>query len=274
MRSGLRSRTGPGESGDQLEAYNWLRRRPDVADEPTLVYLARLGAPAASAPDVETRRWQDFAAMIQKWSAAADIDGRQRWLIGDYLTYLRERGLMMSDPFPLDAREVVARQWNLRHTLDELHTMIRERLGRAGWEGVPVRWAQRTGGPIDYWPGRWWSVYRARPADLYPACDFEVLLTGLTPEDDDDPEPMFSPGLVWREDRDRPNPIEDTDWLLQMLAVRFDDGTRFEIAAEQSKLRRPVLMADVPGRSLADQADVLGAFSHETFKVLEAHAPR
>jgi hypothetical protein len=150
--------------------------------------------------------------------------------------------------------------------------MVRERLERSGWEPVPDRWAQRYGGSIDVWPGQWWSVYRTQPAEAYPSCDFEVMLTGLTPEDEHS-EPTFNAGLVWRSHRELANPVGDSDWVRELLGTKPDDNVAFEIAAAQGKVRRSRLIADVPGVTLAHQADAMAEFANTTFAALRSHPP-
>ncbi|WP_372787881.1 PD-(D/E)XK nuclease family protein [Paraconexibacter sp.] len=266
-----------GESGEQLSNYQEaLARRGTHERQPRLVYLNRLGAHRATPSNVPTHRWQGLAAHLARWlQAAVEISPQHVWLLNDYLAYLKERGLAMTEPIPTDARAVVERQWQLWETLETLHDLVSERLESLGWARLNESWAQKKGGSIKVWPGEWWSVYRAQPADRYPACDFEAMLVGLTPEDADG-VPTFSAGLVWRSDRASSNPIADLEWRerLQTLSRERDASQPFQpCGGGESKLHLRVPVDTLAAPSLAEQAEAMVEVAHDAFAMLRELPP-
>jgi hypothetical protein len=261
------------EGHDQVARYLASLARRDAATK-KLFYLSRLGTkpPQAAAKSL---RWQTLGRQLEDGIARVrnELSPDSLWLVHDYLTYLKERGLASSDPLRTDLRDLTTRIDQARGALALLCEMVSEEL-EADW---PLRddWGRlRTsdGGPISCWPERWWGVHRATPKSSYPNCDFDWVLWGVRGQ----PAPArVATGLIWR--GGFPNPLEDEGWVARMLALDPDDPFgKFESPDryDNRRLYRSVTLERLAQKSsLNDQAELLSELVSRTFALLKQHPP-
>jgi hypothetical protein len=268
-----------GESGHtQVSGYrDALDTKPEPRKE--LVYLSRLGAALPAGEHAKPVRWQSFGATLQQGLDEVDSDlaPDARWIVQDYLNYLKERGLADSNPVPSDLPEIAATFQSTRSALRRLAYALAEEVEARGWPLAAQRDPVSGGGKKPrFWPGQWWGVHEARPAS-YSACDFDWVLWGFGDHGSGDATPRFAAGLIWRSGRAGENPVENGDWLSRMLALDPPDGFgRFESPEryDGTRVYRSVPLERVTAEtSVNDQARLLTDLVDGTYALLVEHAP-
>jgi hypothetical protein len=253
------------ESGDQLLRY-WHALETEPAKYKALIYLTRTGADPPSVRDASSFRWSDVAKVVADSleEHAAVLDAAQQWILTDYLGYLKERGLAMTEPlqptFPLVLREFQSVLERLR----ALRGMVNDLVCDARWVHV----SEGFGKNADDWHD-WWAAYEPQPGDAYRGSAFDWGMLNLSEAED----PIFIAGLWLGESWDH---LERRSWIEHVIGLPpVEGGAPFEdpVGHGGERLCRSVRLVDLPGGQLTDQARAMAKFALETFEVLRAHPP-
>ena len=82
---------------DQLDRYYAALQLPEHRGDPrVLLYLPPVETGVHTKPNVPVWRWQDFGDLLKSFleKPLADTAERERWLVGDFIDYLKELNLM------------------------------------------------------------------------------------------------------------------------------------------------------------------------------------
>ena len=256
------------ESGDQLRRY-WEAQQKHPAKYKDLIFLTRTGTAPPSVPEVYPRRWADLAKVVAEWREqhADDPPPEQRWLIDDYLKYLRERGLAMTVPLAPDFADVLCGFATIVEKLQALQGMVNDQLQDAGW----IRTGHGFGANANDW-NDWWCAYQPEPADAYPDPDsaFDFGMLNLL----DGGRATFIAGLWFGESWD---PGLYRGWVDHMMGLPAGDSShQFEHPDRHSaeRLCRSIPFDELAADQLADQARAMAAFASATYDLLKTNPPR
>jgi hypothetical protein len=259
------------QSGDQLDTY--VRERPRFAPEGAVVYLSRVGSSRAARNDVLDVRWQGFGQQLAAWLASNEgvLGAAEAWLLRDYLLYLGEKGLTMTNPLAMDHLEEVALTYRQsRDRLARLHAMVHDRVSAEGWEQLHLQdGARRTD-----WPASWWAVYAADPRDAYPGSDFQWAMEGFDGTGTDAPRPRICAGLIYRSETGEPSPVLALWGIVRKVRPGDNFGAFANPAAYGGyRVYRELTLDRLAGeRSLGDQAELLARLALTTFDLLRDRA--
>lgn len=265
-----------GESGDQLAHYydQLLQRAEGEGAEPWLVYLTRLGADRPSHSEAKVVTWEEFATHIEGWlrDSRDGLNSKDRFLVEDYLQYLRERELVPASPLRTDVlRRVVAEFEEARLQLEQLHTILDERVQDDGWLPIAESWGRRAGGKRPAtWPREWWGAYRSQ-GGFPEGNDFDFVLE--LPEAESEPIEILA-GLIWRREGG-PRPLEERTWVTDVLQLSPSDGFgEFSIFDAGRRLYRRLALAELDEeQTLGKQAERAASFVTSTFSLLRDAGP-
>ena len=226
------------ESGDQLTRYlNGLDK--ESVTSKALVYLTRTRAAPPSVAGVSVWHWSDVGQVIAESRArrADELNGGQLWLIEDYLLYLRERGLAVTEALAPDFTKVMHDFAETSEKLRMLRGMVDDRLRDAGWEKT----AEGFGKTAADWDDLW-VAYVPQPERAYASCAFDWGILDLSSGD----EPVVIAGLWFGADW---APAGHETWLENMLVVRHtEDPVPFRPNSVSKGALRPLRGAVVTSR--------------------------
>ena len=233
-----------------------------------LVYLTRTGATPPNVLEASAWRWPDVAKVISdsRQDHAGQLDAVQLWLLDDYLLYLKERGLAVTEALEPSFVTVMHDFKATAEKLLMLRKMVTDRLSDAGWTKGSEGFAKTASDWDDLW-----VAYEPRPESAYTAdCAFDWGILDLTSGQ----EPVVITGLWFGDNWDRD---AHGAWIDEMTGA---SGTqphmpfRDPAAFANERLCRSRPFADLPNGQLADQAEAIATFVLETFNLLATSPPK
>lgn len=260
---------GTGLHEDQLESY---------AADMTLELQTRadlvLLAPRASMPDVGDGatpvEWQRVARAIEAASRSNQFESGSRWLMDEFVTYLKEEGLADEEAlnpahvFVLSARPASDRAVARLIELGQQHVVK---------EWPSLREFSKRGGKPAHGPG-WWATFDVLPSGTAAATWRKAWFEWSLREDEFRGQPRdafaFCAGATFQSMKDSPLSISGNEaWLAALTAEGFE-----RVQAWYWRLWRPLypeqLMAET---TLEAQGRKLGEWILESFRLLSASPP-
>ena len=202
------------------------------------------------------------------------------WLGKDFVEFLKERGLLSSEPIPPDLESILAGFARAQDALGRLQLLVDERL-----EGDPnhPRWQRPTDQPSLSahlargswkWPLEYWSAFEPTPRERYRDCYFEWGLRGWHTQPAE--PPSFYAGVsCWNDDRG--DPLKDPSLRERAAQIARERGLResfgepgkfTDVTSEYALYQQLPLTALQACDSLDQQAERIANFINLTFEVL------
>lgn len=264
---------GAGVHGTQLDDYERDIAFTD-ADHRLVVVLAprqsldELVDVPESMPVVS---WQAVAEVVRRWAKHRDLGSVERFLLNDYLAFLREEGLM--DEELLTAEHAFA----LRAAPAAVSTTAK--LMELADDYIAKHWGprgQNKGGKNPAYGPEYWAHYELAPRDGEPppatwrSSTFEWGLFG----DQDREEPrnafVFFAGATFFAARDDPSKVaENAEWLTARRQDRYEYFNSWFWRLFRFRYPEELLAAT----TLDEQVERLGSWVVESFQLLADYPP-
>jgi hypothetical protein len=152
--------------GDQLFAYERdIMAMPAGSGRLVVVVAPRQAPPREQdlPSNIPLVTWQSIARRIETWAAAQEMEQPARFLLDEYLRYLREERLMDRNKFTVEMAQAIAWRDIANDTIEELCRITRDQVEstwgpRSGEERFRTQPAFGTGYWVSYDPPNpWWD---------------------------------------------------------------------------------------------------------------------
>lgn len=264
---------GAGVHGTQLTDYETDIALAD-ADHRRVIVLAprETAGELSSVPDtMPVVEWQAVAEVVRRWAKRPDVGEVERFLLNDYLAYLREEGLM--DEELLTAEHAFA----LRAARAAMNTVAK--VMELTDVYIAQHWGPRgtkKGGRNPAYGPDYWAHYSLSPEGSGPAPEtwrsttMEWGLFGDAARAEPRNAWTFVAGATFYAARDDPAKMpENAEWLAARRQDGFEHASMYYWRLFRFRYPEELLAAT----SLDGQVELLGSWVVESFRKLAATPP-
>jgi hypothetical protein len=268
----LEVKHGASVHGTQLTDYLKDIEAEDAGERLVLVLAPRqsidkLGDVPEAMPVIE---WQAVADAVRRWAKRPELEPVDRFLLEDYLEYLREEGLMDAEVLTAEHAFVLGAMneaWQAAGKLIEVaDSLVQERWG--------LRQKSAGGQKPAYGPD-YWAEYFAASGEDEPAATWRstTFWWGMYPDTYRD-EPrnayVFFSGATFYVAKDNPaNLPENLGWRAGMRKHDFESVSSYWWRLWRHLYPEELLVE----KTLTDQADRLASWVVGSFELLAANPP-
>jgi hypothetical protein len=258
-----------GADTHENQLANYLTDIPfETQDAARVVLLAPRGTMPEAPAQVPRVEWQSVGRLVRTWCRYEAAHGRAEWLGGEFISYLREEGLMDGErlsaahAFELEARPAAERTVARLMEIAQSHVV-------AGW-GKP----ERTGGQGSRFGEGWWATFPVAaegspPAPTWRRAWFEWVLRDdrflAQPRD----SLAFFAGASFAAKGSAKSVAENNPWFAARAAQGFERAQ-----ANYTRLWRVMYPDQLLGSdTLDEQGAALGNWILDAFRTLAKKPP-
>lgn len=270
---------GAGVHGDQLDAYlDEIEAAHPAAEVDRLVVVLAPRNDVAGLGTVPARiavtSWQQIAAAIEAFDCGR-LPGEQRWLLGEYLSYLREEGLM--DPDGLNASSALAlMEANAAGAAAAAICEAADHWIAAHWgeRGTHLTAAGKSGVPA--FGLRYWAHHALRPDGAHGTLDLNGAWLEWGLRNTADLEYLETARGAWAfiagiTVTGKAQAHDDPAWMARLVAVGF---SFVRIGGWYRLVRVKYPDELLAGTSVQEQGELLGRWVVDAFEAIAADPPR